>query len=128
MTLLLRDGVFKAAFLIKRTLLILPFLNIWIVQCHKRKFVDFEHNVTDRKKFAKHLHKVNVRQQELIGSRCKPPSRFDSVIKSRFLVLNANAKDGLLAAGQVTFKNAYLLSTLTDATALCCVLLFALLG
>ena len=108
--------------------MILPLLNIGIVQCHKRKFVDFEYNITDRKKFANLFHKVDVRQQKLIGSRCKPPSGSDSVVKSRFLVLDANAKDGLLTTGQIAFKNTYRLSMLTDITALRRVLLLALFG
>ena len=60
MLLHFRDSFFEACLLIEWTLLILPLLNIRIVQPHKRKFVDFEHNIADRKKLPNLLYQVDV--------------------------------------------------------------------
>ena len=55
-----RNGTFKASFWIERSFLVLPFLNVRISKLHKRKFVDFKHDITDGEKLLNFLHQVNV--------------------------------------------------------------------
>lgn len=121
-----RDSFFKTCFLIERALLILPFLNIRVIQPHKRKFVDFKYNITDRKKFLNFLHQVNVCLQQLICGRCKPAFWSCAIAKLRFFVLDADAKDFFLATRKMAFDDTNLICTFANTAILSSGLLYAL--
>lgn len=121
-----RNSFFEACFLIERTLLILPFLNVRIIQLHKRKFINLKHNITDRKKLLNFLHQVNVCLQQLICGRCEPAFRFYTITKLCFFVFDADAKNFFLTAGKVAFDDTNLLCTFADAAVLSSCLFYAL--
>ena len=121
-----RDSFFKTCFLIERALLILPFLNIRVIQPHKRKFVDFKYNITDRKKFLNFLHQVNVCLQQLICGRCKPAFWSCAIAKLCFFVLDADAKDFFLATRKMAFDDTNLICTFANTAILSSGLLYAL--
>lgn len=121
-----RDGFFKACFLIERTLLILPFLNVRIIQLHKRKFINLKHNITDRKKLLNFLHQVNVCLQQLICGRCEPTFWSCAITELCFFVFNADAKDFFLTTWKMTLDDTNFLCTLADTAILSSGLLYAL--
>ena len=123
-----RNGFFEARLLIEWALLILPFLNIGVVQLHKRKFVDFEHNIADRKKFPNLLYQVDVCLQQLICGRRKPAFRSCAIAKLCFFVLYADTKDSFLTTRKMAFDDTNFLCTLAGAAALGGILLYAFLG
>ena len=126
MLLHFRNGTFKALLLIKRAFLILPFLNVWIIKLHERKFVDFKHNITDRKKLLNLLYQVNVCLQQLICGRCEPSGWSRPIIELCFFVFDANAKYIFLATRKMAFNDANFFCTLADAAILSSGLLYTL--
>jgi len=92
MFLYFRDGTFKAFFFVKRSLLILPLLNVGIIKPHERKFVDFKYNIADGKKLLNLLNQVDVCLEQLICSRCKPAFRSCAVGELCLFVFDADAK------------------------------------
>ena len=112
------DGFFKACFLIERALLILPFLNIGVIQPHKRKFVDFEHNIADRKKLLNLLYQVDVCLQQLICGRCEPAFRSCAIAELCFLVFDADAKYIFLTTRKMALDNTNFFCTFADAAIL----------
>ena len=123
-----RNSFFEARLLIKWTLLILPFLNIGVVQLHKRKFVDFEHDIADRKKLPNLLYQVDVCLQQLICGRCKPAFRSCAIAELCFFVFDADAKYIFLTTRKMALDDANFLCTLADAAALGGILLYAFLS
>ena len=107
-------------------MLILPFLNIGVVQLHKRKFVDFEHNIVDRKKLPNLLYQVDVCLQQLICGRCEPTFRSCAITELCFLVFDADAKDFFLTTRKMTLDDTNFLCTLADTAILSSGLLYAL--
>ena len=122
-----RDGFFKVCFLIEWTLLILPFLNVRIIQLHKRKFVDFEHNIADRKKLLNLLYQVDVCLQQLVCGGRKPAFWSCAIAKLCFFVLDADAKNFFLTAGKVAFDDTNIFCAFANAAILSSGLLYALL-
>ena len=123
-----RDGFFKVCFLIERTLLILPFLNIRIIQLHKRKFVDFEHSIADRKKLPNLLYQVDVCLQQLICGRCEPAFRSCAIAELCFFVFDADAKYIFLTTRKMALDNTNFFCTFADAAILSSIMLYAFLG
>ena len=123
-----RNSFFKICFLIEWTLLILPFLNIWVIQLHKRKFVDFEHNIADRKKLPNLLYQVDMCLQQLICGRCEPAFRFCAIAELCFLVFDADAKYIFLTTRKMALDNTNFFCTFADAAILSSSLLYAFLG
>ena len=121
------DSFFKACFLIEWTLPILPFLNIGVIQPHKRKFVDFKYNIADRKKLPNLLNQVDVCLQQLICGRCKPSFLSCTITKLCFFVLDADAKYIFLTTRKVALDNTNFFCTFADAAILSSSLLYALL-
>ena len=121
-----RDSFFKACFLIERASLILPFLNVWIIQLHKRKFIDFEHNITDRKKLLNFLHQVNVCLQQLICGWRKPAFRFCAIIELCFFVFDADTKDFFLTTRKMAFDDTNFFCTFANTAILSSGLLYTL--
>ena len=121
-----RDGFFKACFLIEWTLLILPFLNIGVVQLHKRKFVDFEHDIADRKKLPNLLYQVDVCLQQLVCGGRKPAFWSCAIAKLCFFVLDADAKNFSLATRKMALDDTNFLCTLANTAILSSGLLYAL--
>ena len=58
----IEDSFFNASLSVERSTLILPSLNMRIVQLHEREAVDFQHDVRDRKKPLHLLHQIDVTQ------------------------------------------------------------------
>lgn len=121
-----RDSFFEARFLIERTLLILPFLNIGVIQSHKCKFVDFEHNIADRKKFPNLLYQVDVCFQQLICGRRKPAFWSCAITELCFFVLDADAKYIFLTTRKVALDDTNLFCTFAGTAILSSGLLHAL--
>ena len=121
-----RDGAFKTFFLVERTLLILPFLNVRIIQLHKRKFVDLQHNITDRKKLLNFLHQVNVCLQQLICGRRKPAFLSCAIVELCFFVFDADTKDFFLATRKMALDDTNFFCTFANTTILSSGLLYAL--
>ena len=126
MSLHFRYGTFKVCFLIERTLLILPFLNIRIIQLHKRKFVDFKHDITDGKKLLNFLYQIDVGLQQLICGRRKPAFRSCAIVELCFFVFDADTKDFFLATRKMAFDDTNFFCTFTRIFALCSILFYAL--
>ena len=121
-----RNSFFKACFLIEWTLLILPFLNIWVIQLHKRKFVDFEHNIADRKKLPNLLYQIDVSLQQLICGWRKPSFRSCAIGELCFFIFDADTKYIFLATRKTAFDDTNFFCTLADTAVLGSGLLYAL--
>ena len=126
MFLYFRDGTFKAFYFVKRSLLILPLLNVGIIKPHERKFVDFKYNIADGKKLLNLLNQVDVCLEQLICGRRKPSFRPCAIGVLCFFVFNAYAKYIFLATRKMSFNDTNLLCAFADAAVLGSILPFAL--
>ena len=112
--------------MIERTLLILPLLNVRIIQLHKRKFVDFEHYIADGKKLLNFLYQIDVCLQQLICGRREPSGWARSIVELCFFVFDADAKNFFLTAGKVAFDDTNIFCAFVNAAILSSGLLYAL--
>ena len=121
------NSIFKAPFLVERSLLILPFLNVRIIKPHEREFVDFQHSITDRKKLLNFLYQIDVCLEQLICGGCKPSFQPCAIGVLCFFVFDANAKYIFLASRKMTFDNTNFFCTFARILALGSILLYTLL-
>ena len=101
----IEDGFFDASLSIEWASLILPSLNMRIVQLHEGEPIDLQHDVRDGKELLHLLHHVQVRQQQVVGRRRKPSCGADPVIEPGFLVADALTMDRLLTPRENSFDD-----------------------
>ena len=96
----IEDSFFNAALPIEWASLILPSLNMRIVQLHEREAVDLQHDVRDGEKILNLLHQIDMTQQQVIRRRRKPSCGAYPVVEPGFLIADALAVDRFLAPGE----------------------------
>ena len=71
-----------------------------VIEGHKRKPIEFQHDIRNGKILLQLPYQIQVRQQQMIGGRCEPAGRSPAVVEPCFLVSNALAGNGFLITGQ----------------------------
>ena len=101
----IEDGFFDASLSVERATLLLPFLDMRIVQLHEGESIDLQHDVCDRKELLYLLHQIDVTQQQVVRRRREPSCGADPVIEPGFLVADTFAVDRFLTPGEDSFDD-----------------------
>lgn len=101
----IENSFFNAALSVERSTLILPSLDVRVVQLHKCEAVDLQHDVRDREELLHLLHQIDMTQQQVVCRRCEPTRRADPVVEPGFLVADTLAVDRFLTSGEDSLDN-----------------------